>query len=206
MRIIAGTYRGFKIAAPQGSGVRPTSDRVREAVFNILADAVAGTGVLDLFAGSGAMGLEALSRGAKDCLFVDNSPASCRIIRENVEKLEVGDRCRVRCSDVEAFIRRSVPREQRGHYGVVFVDPPYAHGAHGRVLRQLSSWQGLRDRALVVLESAREDALLDEGASPCDGMIVVRKRKYGNTAITIVRYTGRGDAADDEEGDVSRQF
>lgn len=204
MRIIAGKFRGFQIAAPRGMGVRPTSDRVREAVFNMLRDAVEGVGVLDLFAGSGAMGLEALSRGASDCLFVDNSPASCRIIRQNVQKLDVADRCRVCPGDVEAFLRRPVARGQLGHYGVIFIDPPYAHGLAGGVLRQLAGWGGLRAGALLVVESAWSDASSEEGECLPEGMTAVRKRRYGGTAIAIVRYTGRRDVADDEKGDVSR--
>ncbi|MFO8060470.1 MAG: 16S rRNA (guanine(966)-N(2))-methyltransferase RsmD [Bacillota bacterium] len=206
MRIIAGEFRGFVIAAPRGSEVRPTSDRVREAVFNMLRDAVQGVGALDVFAGSGAMGLEALSRGASDCLFVDRSAASCQVIRRNVKKLNVEDRCRVCHGDVEGFLRRPVAPRDRGHYRVVFIDPPYASGLAGRTLCRLAGWPGLGTDALLVVESSRNDAALDEGECPCDGMIAVRRRMYGNTAITIVRHTGRRDAADAEEGDVSRQL
>ena len=118
MRIIAGTHRGFRIAAPKGLDTRPTGDRVREAAFNLIGP-VEGATVLDLFAGSGAMGLEALSRGAAGVTFVESDRAACRTIAENLERLRLTG-ARITCGDAVWALRQDSRR-----YDLVLVDPPY---------------------------------------------------------------------------------
>jgi 16S rRNA (guanine966-N2)-methyltransferase len=121
VRIVAGSRKGHRIAAPKGVATRPTSDRVREAVFSILGS-VEGAAVLDLFAGSGAMGLEALSRGASTCHFVERDPAAARTIRANLDKLRLTG-ATVSSSQVEAVLRRELERGTT--FDLVLVDPPY---------------------------------------------------------------------------------
>src|SRR3954452_16141177 len=117
MRVIAGSYGGRILKAPRGDGTRPTSDRVREALFSILGDRVQDARVLDLFAGSGALGIEALSRGAQSAVFVDDAPAAVRAVRANLEGVEGAEVIR---RDARAFLRTA--REQPRQYDLVFLD------------------------------------------------------------------------------------
>src|SRR3989442_5792181 len=149
MRIIAGSRKGHRIDAPPGRRTRPTSDRVRENVFNIVQQWVEDAIVLDLFAGSGAMGIEALSRGAQRAVFVEADAQACRVIDRNLEKLRLTG-ARVFCSDVGRFLATD-----RGSYDLIFCDPPYEEydalePALARYLPGLSA-----DGGLVVVETAR---------------------------------------------------
>src|SRR5439155_23303760 len=145
LRIIAGSRKGHSIAAPKGPDTRPTSDRVREAVFNIVAPWVEDAQVLDLFAGSGAMGLEALSRGAARAVFVEGDLEACRTIERNLDRL--GLRGDVRCADVLAAIAN-----ERRRYDLVFCDPPYAERDHEALARYLPGL--LADDGLLVFETS----------------------------------------------------
>ena len=126
MRIIAGAFRGRRLHAPKGNRIRPTIDRVREAIFNIIAAEVAGAKVLDLFAGTGAMGLEALSRGAQFCCFVDQGEEAVRLIRENVQLCGVQDRSRIIQGPAASAIRRLGSENEL--FDLIFMDPPYGKG------------------------------------------------------------------------------
>ncbi len=172
MRIVAGRWGGRRIAAPRGGATRPTSDRVREAVFSILGDVVPGARVLDLFAGSGALGLEALSRGAAAAVFVDSAPAAARAVRTNLEALGV-DAEVVRADAVVAL--RSAARA--GHqYDLVLLDPPYRRAA--ALAPALGAGLGavLAPGARVVAESDRR--------APLDlPLPLLDERRYGDTLI-----------------------
>jgi 16S rRNA (guanine966-N2)-methyltransferase len=122
MRIVAGTFRSRRLVAPAGQGTRPTSDRAREALFAMLAD-ISGARVLDCFAGSGALGLEALSRGAATCTFVERDRAALGALRANVAALAVGDRCAVRAADVRRALRADAAAGRQ--YDLFLIDPPY---------------------------------------------------------------------------------
>ena len=197
MRVIGGRFRGFTLKAPAGDRIRPTADRVREAVFNMLAGDVYGAVVVDLFAGTGAMGLEALSRGASHCSFVDISLLACRTVRENIERLGVGEMCVVVRADVSSFLQRPVEDDLLGGCGLVFADPPYDSGFPVDVVRQLGRWPGLAPGARLVVESeARRVPAAQEGEVLVDGVTVDRKRRYGDTAVIILRYPGRRTVAD----------
>src|ERR1039458_5169268 len=131
MRIIAGQYRSRTLEAPAGLGTRPTSDRLRETLFNVLAPRIEGAAFLDLYAGSGAVGIEALSRGAARVEFVERAPAALKVLRGNLERLGLRAGFRIHAAAVGAFLRRAAaaskpePREKRERYEVVFLDPPY---------------------------------------------------------------------------------
>ena len=175
MRVVAGRFGGRTLVAPRGRSTRPTSDRVREALFSILgADLVEGAWVLDLFAGSGALGIEALSRGARHAAFVDSSPAAVAAIRRNLSVL--GVEAELRRQDALAYLR-SAFRDAR-QYDLVFLDPPYRHAS---VLgRELSTALGpvLAAAARVVGESDRRAPLeLD--------LPLLDERRYGDTLIRI---------------------
>lgn len=183
MRIVGGTLKGRRLAVPDDTRVRPTSDRTREAVFNILAHGVdgftvEGVRVLDLFAGTGAQGLEALSRGAGFCVFVDDHAASRALIRRNVEDLGLTGQCRIFRRDAT----RLGPSAQHGAFGLVFADPPYGKGLGERAIASALSGGWLADGAVVVLE----EAAVSDITLP-DGFRLLDERRYGDTVIRIAR-------------------
>jgi 16S rRNA (guanine966-N2)-methyltransferase len=174
MRIIAGTHRGARIAAPKGLQTRPTGDRVREAAFNLIGP-VDGASVLDLFAGSGAMGLEALSRGAASVTFVESDRAACRIIAENLEKLKLAG-ARVTCADAIWTLRAETRT-----YDLVLVDPPY------------EQWEELEPRLAEHLPRvlAPDGLLVVETGSrvePSLPLPVRTSRRYGSARLTLFEH------------------
>jgi 16S rRNA (guanine966-N2)-methyltransferase len=174
MRIVAGAWGGRRLQAPPGDATRPTSDRVREALFSVLAGRIEGARVLDLFAGSGALGLEALSRGAAEATFVDAAPAAVRAVRSNLEAL--GASAEVRRQDARRFLGSA--RSQARDYDLVFLDPPYRLAT--RLGRELSEDLPpvLAPGATVVSESDRR--------SPLDlDLPISDERRYGDTLIRI---------------------
>ena len=178
MRVVAGSARGRRLTAPPGSGTRPTSDRVREAVFNALGSmgGVEGLRVLDLFAGSGAMGIEALSRGAGHVTFVDDDAAAVRAIQANLDSTGLAARATVVRRRAADFLDAAEP------FDLVLIDPPYAFDEWPRLLEQVSA-------ALAVAESDRPVEV------PADWQ-VLREKRYGTTVVTIAR---RDIPPDDEE-------
>lgn len=185
LRIITGTARGRRLFTPArvrgGAEIRPTSDRVREAVFNILGDRVGGASVLDLFAGTGALGLEALSRGADSVLFVDAGHAAARLIRKNLDLCSFSDRARLVKSDLckgLAFLGKLTPS---GGFTLVFVDPPYRRGIAARIVKQLGKSTLLSENGLLIVEEAAGTEL------PADvgGLRMIDRRLYGDTAIYL---------------------
>jgi 16S rRNA (guanine966-N2)-methyltransferase len=174
MRVIAGRYRGRRLQAPPGAATRPTSDRVREALFSVLADRVEGARVLDLFAGSGALGIEALSRGAAAVTFVDSAPAAIRAVRSNLDAL--GAAAEVRRADARRFLG-AAPAAAR-QYDLVFLDPPYRLA--GRLGSELTAALPavLAPGAAVVAESDRRGPLEL-------GLPILDERRYGDTLIRI---------------------
>jgi 16S rRNA (guanine966-N2)-methyltransferase len=174
MRVIAGRHGGRRLRAPAGEATRPTSDRVREALFSVLAERVDGARVLDLFAGSGALGLEALSRGAASATFVDSSPAALRVIRSNLETL--GEEAEVVRADALRWLGAASRRSRQ--YDLAFVDPPYRRAAALGPALGAALAAVLADGAVVVAESDRR--------APLElGIPVVDDRRYGDTRIRL---------------------
>jgi len=174
MRIVAGLYGGRRLVAPAGSQTRPTSDRVREALFSVLGPSVQGARVLDLFAGSGALGIEALSRGARHAVFVDRSHKAIAAVRANLEALGID--ADVRPIEARAALRTASGRREA--YDLVFLDPPYRRAAE--LGRELSDGLAavLAPGARVVTESDRRTPLeLD--------LPLADERRYGDTVIRI---------------------
>jgi 16S rRNA (guanine(966)-N(2))-methyltransferase RsmD len=159
MRIIAGELRGRRLRAPSGLATRPTSDRLREALFNILGAEVAGSRFLDLFAGSGAVGLEAASRGAEEVVAVENSRKAFAILEANVELC--GMRERVRLVPKDAAVALKAFDADRTQFDIVFVDPPYESDHYSRVLPLLGSLAVVAADGLVVVERDARRPLLD---------------------------------------------
>ena len=177
MRIIAGERKGHTIFAPKGLDTRPTSDRVRENVFNIVAPWVEGARVLDLYAGSGAMGLEALSRGAASAVFVEAELAAVRAIERNLDKLRLTGAVVVRAGATTGLAQEAAAGRK---YDLVLVDPPYAMTDYDTLARYLP--RVLADDGLLVLESsARVEPELP-------GLAVRTTRKYGSTRVTVFEH------------------
>jgi 16S rRNA (guanine(966)-N(2))-methyltransferase RsmD len=185
MRIIAGSYRSRPLKAPPGLSTRPSSDRLRETLFNVLAPRVQGAAFLDLYAGSGAVGIEALSRGAACVTFVERAPAALKALRGNLERLGIGSEFRIHSGSVGAFLRlaaKASPKQER--YEVVFLDPPYDEEreyAATLVLLGGSATALLAPGALVVAEHARKQALDDRYGS----LNRIRQLKQGDAILSF---------------------
>jgi 16S rRNA (guanine966-N2)-methyltransferase len=170
VRIVAGRWRGRRISAPRGSQVRPTLDRVREAWMSILQLDLPEARVLDLYAGSGALGLEALSRGAVSADFVEKDPKSIRALEENIDVLGAGEISRLHRKSALPFAEGL----GRFDYDVAFADPPYAGGDAARLAEH---WLSLPFSRVLSIEHSARDAMPPGGET----------RKYGSTAITFYR-------------------
>jgi 16S rRNA (guanine966-N2)-methyltransferase len=190
MRIVGGAYRGREVIAPPGQGTRPTSDRAREAIFNVLEHAAWSPGlrdarVIDLFAGSGALGLEALSRGAAFCLFVETDPIARGVIRENVQALgargELFGRTRIHRRDATDLGPR--PGADGPPFDIAFLDPPYAKGLGERALAEMAGGRWLAEEAVVVFERGEAEPDLD-----ILGFEVLDERGYGAAKVAFGRW------------------
>lgn len=184
MRIVAGKFRGRALAVPDHEGLRPTSDRVRESVFNILAHgiadfSIAGARVIDLFAGTGALGLEALSRGASYCLFVEDSAEARALIRRNVEAYGLTGETRIFRRDATDL----GPAGNMDGYDLAFLDPPYGKGLGDKALAVLAAGQWLKPGAVAVLEERSGT----EVALPA-GLKEIDLRSWGDTEVRFLRY------------------
>ncbi len=165
MRVIAGSLRSRTLAAPLGLATRPTSDRLRETLFNVLAPRIQGVAFLDLYAGSGAVGIEALSRGAARAEFVERAPAALKVLYGNLERLGLTAGFRIRAAAVGAFLRRAGgPERKLERYEVVFLDPPWdAAEEYAATLGLLGGFAVglLAEGALVIAEHRRKERLED---------------------------------------------
>lgn len=183
MRVIAGTAKGRKLASVPGLATRPTGDRVKEALFNILGPAIYGSSFLDLYAGSGAIGLEALSRGARDVVWVDANPACTALIRANLQKTDLSG------GDIftnDAF-RALVQLGRRGRqFDFVFLDPPYNQGLVLKTLEHPACLAVLKKEGIIIAEvSKKEEAPLDVSK-----LCLERTERYGDTILLF--YYPRG--------------
>ena len=178
VRITGGVHRGRRLRLPRSADLRPTSDRVRSAVFSILgADRLRDAPVLDLYAGSGVLGLEALSRGASGTVFVESDARRCRHIRDALEALGLADRGSVHNGRVE----RALGTLTTEGFRVVFADPPYALTDWQPLMRLLNRAELLAEGAVVVAEHRHDTGLADEYG----GLALLTRRRYGDTAISI---------------------
>jgi len=180
MRVVSGDLGGRKLVTPDGSDTRPTSDRVREAMFNSLfsLDAIEGARVLDAFAGSGALGIEALSRGALHATFVETGRDALAALRENLETLQLGAQGRVVPGDALVHLERTAVEER--HYDLVLLDPPYGFDQWDELLAAVPVG------ARVVIESDREVVVPDSWE-------VHRRKRYGGTVVTLATASAQGE-------------
>lgn len=183
MRIVGGDLRGRSLASPKSDAIRPTTDRTRESLFNILANRIdfAGLRVIDLFAGTGALGFEALSRGAQFVLFVEASVEGRGLLRSNMEALGLAGRARIFRRDAT----RLGPVGTMEPFDLAFADPPYGRGLGDRAAGALAEGGWLRPGALLVLEEERRSA---PAALP--GFVTLEQRRFGDTVLGFFRYDG----------------
>lgn len=179
MRVIAGTHKGRRLASPRAPGLRPTSDKVREALFSILHPYLPGARFLDLYAGTGAVGIEALSRGAQRAVFVESDPGACRLLRRNLADCGLQDAGELYPGTAEAFLREAAAHPP---YGIVFADPPY-HGDDIKPLLLALAQIPLRETAVVVLEHASRSPLPEQ----IGGLTRIRQYRYGDTTLSLFR-------------------
>lgn len=180
MRIIAGQFRGRKLASARDTAIRPTSDRVREALFNILGQKPWQSSVLDLFSGTGALGLEALSRGARSAVFVDNNEHALAVLHKNISLCKTTAWTRVIQWDIVNNLFCLNRNDQR--FDLVFMDPPYGLGVIEKTLTHLTDQNVLLPGALVVCEHPSKKAITPKAA----GFHLVDHRRYGSTALSFM--------------------
>lgn len=184
MRVITGKYRGKRLLAPDGDRTRPTADKIKESVFNILASTGELHGdVLDLFAGTGGLGIEALSRGAETAVFVDKSPQAAAVVKKNLAN--VGADARVYNTDWQVALRKFAGRQ----FDLIFLDPPYAAGLETKLLAEIAAKDLLAREGVIVLEHASDNVFAYD-----DRVYTADRRDYGAINVTFFRYGGAQNA------------
>lgn len=182
LRIITGTAKGKKLKTLEGEATRPTSERIKEAVFSAIQFDIEDRRVLDLFAGSGQMGLEALSRGAESVMFTDSAREAIEIVKENARTTGFFDKCKYLVSDYRNYIRKAAGREG---FDLVFIDPPYAMECSLDAVKRLLDAKLLRNGAILVLESGEEEIDLSE----LSDFEVIKSTHYGKKSfVNIILY------------------
>lgn len=182
MRIITGRARGIQLVTLEGDMTRPTSERAKMAIFSSLQFELEGRRVLDLFAGSGQMGLEAVSRGASHAVLVDQSKDAVKVIQKNAEKTRLAEDCTIICSDFAEFLRQ---RRGKEPFDIVFIDPPYAMRACKAAVEALLENRLLKPHGIIVLESAEPDPL-GVGTPLAEKFEMVKSARYGVAYVNIL--------------------
>lgn len=177
MRIITGTAKGVRLETLEGEHTRPTAERVKEALFSMIQFDIESRRVLDLFAGSGQLGLETLSRGAVKAVFIDNDKNSIDIIKRNAQKTKLYDKCTVLSVDYKQYLKNASGREM---FDIVFIDPPYGSDMLENALELIAAADILHENGMIICES--------DNSSPftANGMELFRHARYGKTYITIL--------------------
>lgn len=178
MRVVAGSARGTILKTPEGMATRPTTDRVKEAMFSIIQFAICEASVLDLFGGTGQLGIEALSRGAKKADFVDMQSAACRLIRENLKKTHFEEKARVICSDYLSYLKKCSEK-----YDIILLDPPYIEVFLENSLKLISEIDILKTNGIIVTERPADKEL----SCNFPGFSRSKDYRYGKTVLTIFR-------------------
>jgi len=194
MRIITGSARGCRLKTPKGAEVtRPTADRVKESLFNILGSLVGGRKVLDIFAGTGNLGLEALSRGAQSAVFVDK--ATAKLIGENIQLTRLGERATVRSGDV--FVELARQEAVKAKFSLIFCDPPYYKGLWQEALQRIDKSRGLMaENGIFVVEHGADENDMPE----LSDLVLVHNRRYGHTTqLSFFQWRSYVESVKEEE-------
>ena len=183
MRIITGSARGAKLFTLPGESTRPTAERTKEAVFSIIQFDLEGRRVLDLFAGSGQLALEALSRGAASALICDNSREAAEIIKKNAQKTRLYEKCKIEISDALSLLSRL----RNDRFDIVFLDPPYAKQLIPKVLASLLEQKLLKPTSLIVCEAASEEDFFGGNTTLAEKFEIKKQAKYGVAYVAILQ-------------------
>ena len=189
MRIITGCARGARLETLEGTDTRPTAERVKEAIFSMIQFELEGRTVLDLFGGSGQMGLEALSRGAQKATFVDNNPQAVQIIKQNAKHTGLFEKSVVLNSDFRSYIRGNKGREK---FDIIFLDPPYEMKVLSETVQKLSEADMVRENGIIICESD------DPNPVVCEGYTQRRHARYGRIYITVLVKEGANENAESD--------
>lgn len=181
LRVISGKVRGLKLNAPKNEDVRPTTDRVKESLFNIINSYIMDSKVLDLFAGTGSLGIECLSRGAKECVFVDISKESISIVKSNIKKARVENESSIINSDFNDAIKKL--QVQNKKFDVIFMDPPYYKDMFVKALESIDNAKLLEYEGIIIIEHDTKDTFPERIGS----LEKNRSKKYGNTTLTFYK-------------------
>lgn len=181
MRIITGKARGLKLTTPKNMDVRPTSDRVKESLFNIIGTKIVGTHVLDLFAGTGNLGLEAWSRGAAKIVFIDESQASLQLVRSNIAKAKAEKETTVIKGNAVKEIADLAARGER--FDFIFCDPPYNKGLPAQIIEQVAKYDIVISGGYLIVEHSQHESLSELPLK----LEIIRSEKYGETLISFLR-------------------
>lgn len=181
MRIIAGDFKGRRLLSPDDYQIRPTTDKVKEAMFSIVSPWIEGSVCADLFSGTGNLGLEAISRGAAECFFCDNSGKSINIIKKNIEHCRAGNKARIIPGDYLKALSRI--RETEEKIDIFFLDPPYEAGYYEKCFASIRDMSLLAEGGLIVAEH-RDSLILPDDMS---GFEKIKERKYGTVVLSIYR-------------------
>lgn len=181
LRVIAGKYRGRKLISPDGQEIRPTTDRVKENVFNLISLKLPGSNFLDLFAGSGGIGIEAISRGSEKTVFVDKSQISIACLKENLEKLKVNEGHIIYCEDSFNIISKLEVQNEK--FDIIYLDPPYKTGIYQEAIKKIAEADILSEDGIVVSEHSVEDVFSELPES----FILLKEKKYGSIVVSIYK-------------------
>lgn len=182
MRIITGSARGVSLLTLPGEATRPTAERTKEAVFSMIQFDIEGRKILDLFAGSGQLALEALSRGAASAVLCDKSKEAISIIKKNAEKTRLSDKCKIYSSDAQTLLGRL--GDER--FDIVFLDPPYALKTIPSILSLLVAHQRLKPTSIIVCETAEASDVFGNDDAICDKFNIKKQTRYGAACVTII--------------------
>jgi len=177
VRIISGEYKGRRLSGGEKKKIRPTSDRVKESIFNVLREEIEGKRILDLFAGAGSLGIEALSRGAESVTFVDSSPQSISILKKNLENLNLKSQLSVvRLDGLRALNKLKV------NFQIIFADPPYLKGYAQRIIDSISQSAVLEKNGILILEHHKKESFIfPEGI-----LLLLKQRRFGDTMVSFI--------------------
>ena len=178
MRVISGSARGLKLNTPANDEIRPTTDRVKESMFNIINSQVYDSVVLDLFSGSGALGIECISRGAREAYFCDKSKESIKVLKSNLDKTKFNEKSHIITGDFKAAIKKLASQGKK--FDLIFVDPPYYEGLFNDVLKAIDDYGVLDEEGTIVVEHDASVELDDVG-----DLYIYKEKKYGITKLSF---------------------
>lgn len=182
MRIISGAAKGRKLLSPEGMDTRPTLDRIKESIFNIIQNKIVGSTVLDVFAGTGSLGLEAVSRGAKECYLVDKGQTTFKYLKQNVDNFNFTDRCK--CFNVDSYSALEEFCNKNISFDLIFIDPPYLKDMIPPAVDIITKGNILKKHGLIVCKIDTKEEIYEGNQE----IVLIDHRKYGNTTVCFYKY------------------